>query len=82
MYSQRLTGTLRSANRLRPGFCQFLPVDQGSKRASAPNGVALHAAWVGGGFEHGALRGRLAGATGEATFRPSVADPQAVAPLG
>ncbi len=36
------------------------------KRASAADGVALHAARVGGGFEHPAFGGRFAGAAREA----------------
>src|SRR5208282_5294668 len=37
---------------------------------SAADGVALHAARVGGGFEHGAFWGRLAGAARETAFGP------------
>src|SRR5216684_6540966 len=48
---------------------------------SPSDGVALHSAGIGGGFEHRPLRGRFAGATGEATFRPGFADPQPVAAL-
>ena len=49
------------------------------RRASAADGVALHAARIGGSFEHGAFRGRLAGAAGEAAFGPWLADPKAMA---
>src|SRR5689334_13301760 len=45
------------------------------KPPSAADGIALHAAGVGGGFEDPALGGFLAGAAGEAAFRPCVADP-------
>ena len=48
------------------------------KPGSAADGVALHAAGVGGGFEDPALRGFLSDTAGEAAFRPGLADPQAV----
>jgi len=46
---------------------------------SPPDRITLHAAWVGGGLQHRAFRGGLAGAAGEAAFRPCLADPQAMA---
>src|SRR5215831_20869131 len=49
------------------------------KPGSAADGVALHAAGVGGGFEDPARRRFLAGAAGEAAFGPRLADAQAVA---
>src|SRR5690242_627631 len=70
------------------GACKFSaktgggdPVNRASGRKPplAPDGVALHAAWVGGGFEDPAFGGVVAGAAREAALGPRVADPQAVA---
>src|SRR6185437_9040687 len=41
---------------------------------SAADGVALHAARVGGGLEHGAFRRALGGGGAEAALRPVLAD--------